>query len=144
LKETIIKGIKHHGLSLIIIQQPCPTFNNINSKAWYDGKDRLDPSTKNPIPRLYKLEETGYDGIVHNSNETFQKYLAALAKAQEWGDKIPIGVFYQNELTPTYQERISQRIPKYLEQPPAKQPIGDSKGYTVTSLKKMLTSFIVT
>ena len=144
LKETIIKGINHRGLALIIIQQPCPTYNNINSKAWYDGKDRLDPSTKKPIPRLYKLEETGYDGIIHNSNETFQKYLTALAKAQEWGDKIPIGVFYQNELIPTYQERISQRIPKYLEQPPAKQPICDAKGYTVTNLKKTLKAFKVT
>jgi len=27
-------------------------------------------------------------------------------KVEEWGDRIPIGVFYQNETVPTYEERI--------------------------------------
>ena len=144
LKEMIKKGIQHHGLALIIVQQPCPTYNDINTKEWYGGEDTIDPATGKPVPRLYKLEETGYDGIVRNPEEVFQKYIAALTKAQEWGDKIPIGVFYQNEFVPTYQERISKRISTYLENPPAKQPIGDKEGKPIINIKKMLDELKVT
>ena len=144
LKEMIKKGIQHHGLALIIVQQPCPTYNDINTKEWYGGEDTIDPATGKPVPRLYKLEETGYDGIVRYPEEVFQKYIAALTKAQEWGDKIPIGVFYQNEFVPTYQERISKRISTYLENPPAKQPIGDKEGKPIINIKKMLDELKVT
>ncbi|MEM3563372.1 MAG: 2-oxoacid:ferredoxin oxidoreductase subunit beta, partial [Candidatus Jordarchaeaceae archaeon] len=134
LKEMIKRGIQHRGLALIIVQQPCPTYNNINTKEWYGGEDRIDPKTGKPTPRLYKLEETGYDGVVHSPDETFEKQMAALAKAQEWGDKIPIGVFYQNEFEPTYQDRIIKRIPNYLQRPPAKQPICDQQGRPITNI----------
>jgi len=138
LSEMIKKGIQHHGLALVIIQQPCPTYNDINTKEWYSGEDRIDPTTGKSIPRLYKLEEIGYDGVVRSPEEAFSKTLAALTRAQEWGDKIPIGVFYQNELVPTYDETISKRIPTYLENPPAKQTISDPSGKPVTSIEKML------
>jgi len=144
LKETIKKGIQHKGLALIIVQQPCPTYNDINTKEWYGGEDRIDPKTGKPVPRLYKLEETGYDGVVHSPDEAFPKYIAALTKAREWGDQIPMGVFYQNELVPTYQERISKRIPNYLDNPPAKQAISDPKGRPITIVEKMLEELRVT
>ena len=32
-----------------------------------------------------------------------------MEKAREWGDKIPIEVFYKNELIPTFEERITKR-----------------------------------
>ncbi|MCY0860164.1 MAG: 2-oxoacid:ferredoxin oxidoreductase subunit beta, partial [Sulfolobaceae archaeon] len=47
----------------------------------------------------------------------------ALLRSQEFGDRIPIGVFYQNELVPTYEARINQRAPSYLQNPPYKQQI---------------------
>jgi 2-oxoglutarate ferredoxin oxidoreductase subunit beta len=144
LKEMTKRGIQHHGLALVIVQQPCPTYNDINTKEWYGGEDRIDPATGKPVPRLYKLEETGYDGVVHDPEEAFQKYIAALTKSQEWGDKIPMGIFYQNELVPTYQERISKRIPAYLENPPAKQAITDPSGSPITSIRKMLEELKVT
>ncbi len=144
LKDTIKKAIQHHGLALVVIQQPCPTYNDINTKDWYGGEDRIDPSTGKPVPRVYKLEETGYDGVVHKPDEAFSKTVAALTKGQEWGDKIPIGVFYQNELVPTYQERISKRIPSYLANPPAKQSISDPSGKPTTSIKRMLEALKVT
>ncbi len=144
LNETIKKAIKHHGLALVIIQQPCPTYNDINTKEWYGGEDRIDPKTGKPVPRLYKLEETGYDGVVHKPEEAFEKYIAALTKAQEWGDRIPMGVFYQNELIPTYDERILKRIPTYLKNPPAKQTINDPSGKPTTRIDKMLEELKVT
>jgi len=143
-KETIKRAIRHRGMSLLIIQQPCPTYNNINTKEWYGGEDRIDPATGKPSPRLYKLEEAGYDGIVRKPEEASSKAIAALTKAQEWGEKIPIGVFYQNELVSTYQERISQRIPTYTENPPAKQVICDAKGNPITSIARMLEELKVT
>jgi len=144
LKETIKKAVEHRGMALVIIQQPCPTYNNINTKEWYAGRDRIDPETGKPVPRLYKLEENGYDGVVRTPDEAFQKMAAALAKAQEWGDRIPVGVFYQNEHVSTYQERITERIANYLEAPPAKQAICDAEGKSVTSIRKMLEELKVT
>ncbi|HEY9204914.1 MAG TPA: 2-oxoacid:ferredoxin oxidoreductase subunit beta [Candidatus Methanoperedens sp.] len=144
LKEILKMAITHKGMALVVIQQPCPTYNDINTKEWYGGEDRIDPATGKPVPRLYKLEETGYDGVVRKPEEAFPKTVAALTKAEEWGDRIPIGVFYQNELVSTYQERITERIPDYLENPPAKQVISDAEGRSLTSLRKMLEELKVT
>jgi len=128
LKEIMKQAIKHKGLALIDILQPCPTYNDINTKEWYAGEDRKDPHSGKPQSRLYKLDEIGYDPFVHDSAEDLSKKIAAIEKAQEWGDRIPIGIFYKNELTSTFQERISKRIPFYLSNPPAKQKISDETG----------------
>jgi 2-oxoglutarate ferredoxin oxidoreductase subunit beta len=66
-----------------------------------------------------------------------------MMRGREWGDKIPIGVFYKNELVPTYEERISSRVPNYLTNPPAKQPIVDSEGRPSADLTKLLKSLAV-
>lgn len=144
LKETIKMAVKHKGMALVIVQQWCPTYNDINTKGWYNGEDRIDPVSGKPIPRLYKLEESGYDGVVRKPEEVIPKTVAALTRAFEWGDKIPIGVFYQNELLSTYQERISQRITTYPGTSPAKEIIADNMGEPVTSIKKMLDELKVT
>jgi 2-oxoglutarate/2-oxoacid ferredoxin oxidoreductase subunit beta len=133
LKETIKQGIQHKGLAFIECLQPCPTYNDINTKDWYAGEDRKDASGK-PQSRLYKLDEEGFDPVVRDWNEDFKKKVAALEKAQEWGDRIPIGVFYKNELEPTFQERFSKRIPFYLSKPPAKQKLTDENGNSYVNL----------
>jgi 2-oxoglutarate ferredoxin oxidoreductase subunit beta len=138
LKEIIKKAILHKGMALVIVQQCCPTYNDINTREWYGGQDRIDPATGKPIPRLYRLEETGYDGMVRKPEDAIPKTLAALGKAYEWGDRIPIGVFFQNELVSTFQDRIAERIEDYLKTPPVKQVIADREGKPVTSIKKLL------
>lgn len=115
LKNILVQAIEHKGMAFVNVQQPCPTYNNINTKDWYSG-------------RVYKLEETGWDPAVKNLDEELDKTVAAIRKSREWGDKIPIGVFYKNELVPTYEERISKRIPFYTKKPPAKQQIRDETG----------------
>lgn len=82
LAETIKSGIQHNGFALIDILQPCVTFNHKNTFSWYRE-------------RVYKLG-TDYDPADR---------LAAFAKAQEWGDKIPIGVIYKAPL-PTFEEQV--------------------------------------
>jgi 2-oxoglutarate ferredoxin oxidoreductase subunit beta len=134
LKEIIKKAIQHRGLAFVDILQPCPTYNDINTKEWYAGEDRKDTKTGKPQPRIYKLEETGFDPVVHDYSEEPLKKAAATEKGREWGDRIPIGVFYKNELVPTFQDRVSQRIPFYLKSPPAKQRISDETGRPTTEV----------
>jgi 2-oxoglutarate ferredoxin oxidoreductase subunit beta len=137
LKEIIKLGVQHRGMAFIECLQPCPTYNNITTKDWYAGEDRKDAQGK-PQSRLYKLDEAGFDPIVKNWGEDFKKKTAALEKAMEWGDRIPIGVFYKNELEPTFQERYSKRIPFYMSRPPAKQKLVDGNGYSHVDLKQFL------
>ncbi len=136
LKDMIIQAVKHKGLAFIDCLQPCPTYNDIITKEWYSGEDRIDPKTGKPQQRLYKLEETGYDPVVHDLDEDFRKKMAAMDKAREWGDRIPIGVFYKNELRPTFNERITDRMPFYPENPPAKQRISDENGFSIAELQE--------
>jgi len=128
LKDIIKEAIQHKGLAFVDVLQPCPTYNNINTKDSYGGEDRKDPKTGKPQPRVYKLSDLGFDPVVHDLKEDYAKKVAALDKAQEWGDKIPLGIFYKNELLPTFQDRFTQRIPFYPSRPPAKQKISDENG----------------
>jgi 2-oxoglutarate ferredoxin oxidoreductase subunit beta len=83
LTQLIVLGIQHHGFALIDVLQPCVSFNQKNTYAWYQE-------------RVYKLEENGYGS---------DNKMAAFEKAQEWGARIPIGVIYREE-KPTYEERL--------------------------------------
>jgi len=138
LRNMIKQGIQHKGLALVECLQPCPTYNDINTKDWYAGEDRKDPKTGKPQSRLYKLEDIGFDAVVHELSENFKKKVAGMEKAQEWGDKIPIGVFYQNELEPTFQDRLTQRIPFYMEKPPAKQQLKDENNLSTIDLSQFI------
>ncbi len=142
LRELIARGVKHRGYAFIDVLQPCPTYNNLNTKDWYGGEDRVVEGKK--IPRVYKLEERGVDPVVHAFEETEAKQLQALKYALQWGDAIPIGVFYQNEQLPTFEDRLQDRIPNYLEEPPAKQVIADAQGRPTVRLGKFLDEMAVT
>jgi 2-oxoglutarate ferredoxin oxidoreductase subunit beta len=140
LKETIKKAVTHNGFALIDVLQPCPTYNDINTKEWYGGEDKIDPATKRPVPRTYELEATGYDGRVTQATseeDQEKKLLHVIERSREWGDKIPIGVFYQNETVPTYEERILGRSPNYLREPPAKQRLARSDNKSLVNLASL-------
>ncbi len=91
------------------------------------------------MPRPYKLEESGYDPVVHtgDTDELNAKMSQVIARANEWGNRIPVGVFYQNEHVPTYEERISTKIEHYSKVPPAKQVI-DKDGRPSANISKLL------
>ena len=81
LSSIIQQGINHRGFALIDILQPCVSFNHKNTYQWYRE-------------RVYKMEgEKDY-----NPSDK----MAAFKKAQEWGDRIPIGVFFRED-KPTYE-----------------------------------------
>ncbi|HLC24207.1 MAG TPA: 2-oxoacid:ferredoxin oxidoreductase subunit beta [Nitrosopumilaceae archaeon] len=144
LKDLIIAAIKHKGLAFLDVLQPCPTYNDINTRDWFAGLDNVDEITQKPKPRIYKLEETGYDPMVHygSESEVNEKLTQGLIKSNEWDTKIPTGIFYQNELVAPYEERIADRVPNYLENPPAIQPIS-SDGKSITDISKILDSLEV-
>jgi 2-oxoglutarate ferredoxin oxidoreductase subunit beta len=143
LKEIIKKAILHKGLSFIDVLQPCPTYNDINTKDWYMGKDRVDPKTGKPMPRIYKLEEEGYDPYVYNldDGELEKKWIQVIEKSLEWGDRIPVGIFYVNELISSYEERIQDVISDYIVNPPVKQKISKDGGLSNVNLERMLAEF---
>jgi len=81
MKEVLKKAIQHTGFALVDVLQPCVTFNRVNTYEFYKE-------------RVYKLEDEGHDA---------GDFDAAYMKALEWGDRIPIGVFY-TERRPPYRE----------------------------------------
>ncbi len=103
----------------------------MNTKEWYEA-------------RIYKLEnEPDWDPPVVRSpsEEEVTKKLtqAFLRGGMEWGgDKIPIGIFYQNEYVPTYEERITEQMPNYLKAPPALSPLYGPDGSTIVNIEDIL------
>ncbi len=139
LKDTIIKAVKHKGFAFLDVLQPCPTYNDIQTKEYWAGEGRLDASGRMQ-PRTYKLEESGYDGVVHTGEEAEveQKIGQAVMKSFEFGDHTPIGIFYQNEFVPTYEDRMAKRMPTYRSNPPATQEIARPDGRPLANINKML------
>ena len=68
LRDVIIKAIQHKGLAYVDVLQPCPTYNDINTREWFQGQDNIDQESGRQVPRIYKIEGRGYDGVVHNTN----------------------------------------------------------------------------
>jgi 2-oxoglutarate ferredoxin oxidoreductase subunit beta len=143
LKDLIIQAVKHKGLSFLDVLQPCPTYNDINTRDWYAGTDLVDEAQKRHS-RIYKLEERGFDPVVHFNSEVEinEKLSQSLIKSLEWGNSIPIGVFYKNDTVSPYDMRLQDKIPNYLENPPAQQNISKN-GYSNTDISKILDSLQV-
>jgi len=138
LVSLLKQGIEHKGYAFLDVLQPCPTYNDINTKEWYGGEDRKETNSGRPLPRVYKLEDEGFDPVVHEPSELEKKATQALEKALEWGDRIPIGVFFKSEHVPTFEERIMQRVPTYMENPPALQAIAGPNGEPRTDLTRLI------
>ena len=102
------------------------------------GEDRKDPIQANHNPDSTNWRRQALTQLCMNASEDFKKKVAGMEKAQEWGDKIPIGVFYQNELEPTFQDRLTQRIPFYMQNPPAKQQLKDENGTSTVDLSEFM------
>ena len=143
LKDLIVQAVNHKGLSFLDVLQPCPTYNDLNTRDWYAGTDLVDEAQKRHS-RIYKLEEQGFEPVVHYDSEVEvnEKLSQALIKSLEWGNKIPIGVFYKNENITPYTVRIQDKIPNYLENSPAKQNISRN-GISNTDISKILDSLEV-
>ena len=133
--DLVVKAIEHPGLSFLDILQPCPTYNNLHTREWYAGKD-LDSGQ----PRVYWLDDRDYDPVIAaDADETavLDKMDAFMAKAHEWGDEIPAGVFLDNRATSPFADRIETRIENYRAEPPNKRAIADESGKPTADLSKI-------
>jgi len=91
LVSVVKEAISHRGFSLVDVFQPCVTYNRINTMEWYKQ-------------RVYDLTKENHDST---------NWFAAMEKALEWGDRIPIGVFYKTQ-KPTYEDGLPQIKDKAL------------------------------
>ena len=140
LTLLIQDAICHKGSAFLEILQPCPVYNDLHDKHWYE---RAGISGH---PRLYALSSENYDPLVPaHTDETLrdEKFTQGMRKAQEWGERIPLGVFYQDLSAPEFTQQISQQTVSYLERPPARQvpPVHNSK--SMVDMHSLITRFIL-
>ncbi|HEV2429636.1 MAG TPA: thiamine pyrophosphate-dependent enzyme, partial [Thermoplasmata archaeon] len=81
MADLVQNGIRHKGFAFVDALSPCVTYNKINTFDYFRQ-------------RVYKLETSGHDPT---------NLIAAYQRSLEWGDKIPIGLFYRTE-RPTYED----------------------------------------
>jgi 2-oxoglutarate ferredoxin oxidoreductase subunit beta len=112
LAWLIGEALQHDGYALVDVLQPCVTFNRASSYDFYN-------------PRVYKLEESGHD---------VTERAAAWEKAYEWGERIPIGIFYRVAGVPTYEAQV----PSLQVGPLVKQPLQKLSDEQVSILLKEL------
>jgi 2-oxoglutarate/2-oxoacid ferredoxin oxidoreductase subunit beta len=79
--ELLKRAIRHRGFSLVNIQSPCVTYNELNTFAWF--RERLVP-----------LAEAG-----HDASDLDAAHSAARAPG------VPIGVLYETQ-RPTFTEQV--------------------------------------
>ncbi len=77
------QAVEYKGYALVDILQPCLSFNKANTYAWYNE-------------RVYELGKD-YD----SSDKT-----AAIQKAMEFEDKIPVGVIFREEKSTFHEKNI--------------------------------------
>ena len=97
MAELVANGIRHKGFALIDALSPCVTYNKLITFVWFRQ-------------RVYKLEGAGHDPT---------NPVTAWERALEWGEKVPIGLFYRAE-RPSYEELE----PVLAAGPLAHQPAG--------------------
>jgi 2-oxoglutarate ferredoxin oxidoreductase subunit beta len=110
LSGIIKMAIQHKGFALVDILQPCVTFNHVNTYQFY-------------AKHLYKLEEIpGYDPTDR---------IAAFTRSLEWGEKIPIGIFYKCE-----RALFEEKLEALRAGPLVKQPLDPMR------IKELLEEFV--
>jgi 2-oxoglutarate ferredoxin oxidoreductase subunit beta len=101
LMKLYVDGIRHPGFALIDVFSPCVTFNKVQTYDWFRK-------------RIYKLEDTDHDPA---------NFHGAMERALEWGEKIPIGLFYRNPNPPP---SLHTQDPGLQSGVLVKQPLGVS------------------
>lgn len=143
LKETLMKAIQHKGAALVDVLQPCPTYNNLHTKDYF--AEMVDMGGKQ-VPRVYYLEDDGYDGKVSDPNDIEQvnaKQAQCFERALRKEERVALGVFYQIE-KPTFHDTLKQNIPILNEFAPVELPYFEPKSkQATTDLTKAASEFVI-
>jgi 2-oxoglutarate ferredoxin oxidoreductase subunit beta len=83
LVELMKGAIQHKGFSFLDVFSPCVTYNKDNTYQFFN-------------PRVKALEESGHD------TSDFAK---AMEKGYQWGEEIPIGLFWKRTDLPSLEEQ---------------------------------------
>ncbi|MAG38696.1 2-oxoacid ferredoxin oxidoreductase [Candidatus Woesearchaeota archaeon] len=108
LTNTIADAVSFKGFSFVDMFQPCVTFNKHNTYDWFKE-------------RVYDLQKKGYKP--NNLERAFKKSI-------EFGDKIPIGVFFKEK-----KELYEETHPVLKKTPLVKQSLKN------ISIKKLMEEF---
>ena len=107
LASLIQRGVQHKGFALIDVLQPCVSFNHVNTYSWYNQ-------------RCYEI------GSDHDPTDRS----SAIKLAEQWGEKIPIGVVYMN-----HRPSFESHFPALQQGPLAAHPVD------VATLQSVVQSF---
>jgi 2-oxoglutarate ferredoxin oxidoreductase subunit beta len=132
LKETLMKAIQHKGMALVDVLQPCPTYNNLHTKDYFAEMVQVEGQE---VPRVYYLDNDGYDGKVQNPNDIHEinaKQSQCFERAHRVEERVALGVFYQVE-KPTFQDILKQNLPLLNEYAPVDLPYYDAKTMRATT-----------
>jgi 2-oxoglutarate ferredoxin oxidoreductase subunit beta len=142
LVELIQRAIRHPGLAYLEVLQPCPTYNDLHTKEWFAGEDGAGGQ-----PRLYDVAQEAYDPIIPEgagAELAGAKVAQFMAKAYEWGERIPLGVLLENRTLSTFEQRLAARIPSYRSAPPARRVIADAHGHPTADLRAIFAELAIT
>ncbi len=140
LTATIKRAVEHQGMAIVDILQPCPTYNDLHTKSWFDEEVEISGAS---FPRVYDIEAEGYCGKVQNPNdpeEVNRKEIEALTRIRKPDERKAIGVFWEVE-RPTFMERLYPMNPKLKETPVCKMVIADADGNPTTDLSNTYQEF---
>jgi len=84
LTGLIKEAMRVKGFSLVDVLQPCVTFDRVHTFRWYEE-------------RVYDVVEEGHDP---------EDMTSAIVKSREWGERVPIGIFYRNRNTVSFEDRL--------------------------------------
>ena len=113
LVELIKGGLEHKGFALIDIFSPCVTYNHDNTHEFFKQHTR-------------KLEEIGHDPT---------NFQAAMEQGRQWGDVIPIGLFWKREDLPA----LDQLEPVLSDGGPlAHRPLGVAPEIAQALIKELM------
>ncbi|MHA1977339.1 MAG: thiamine pyrophosphate-dependent enzyme [Candidatus Hodarchaeales archaeon] len=96
LQAIIEEALNHNGFAFIDVLSPCVTFNKVNTYEWFRE-------------RVYKLDKN------HDQSDIS----AAFYKSLEWGDRIPLGIFYKSKRPPLHKLDSVTKVKN-----PVKEPLG--------------------
>jgi 2-oxoglutarate ferredoxin oxidoreductase subunit beta len=113
LLKLYMDGIQYPGFALIDVFSPCVTFNKHNTYQWFRD-------------HVYRLEDKGHDP---------SNFHSAMDRAIEWGEKIPIGLFYRK---PNPQPSLDKLDPALQGDP----LVVKSRGLTMEQRRELVEEFM--
>jgi 2-oxoglutarate ferredoxin oxidoreductase subunit beta len=113
LVELLKGAIQHKGFSLVDVFSPCVTYNKDNTYQFFN-------------PRVKALEESGHDTA---------DFAKAMEMGYQWGEQIPIGLFWKRTDLPSLEE-----LEPVLDEggPLAHRPLGITDEQAQALIKELL------